>query len=59
MSTPVKIIKFGVITEDESGDLVMEGFHIDVGGQYFDSAKEVILTAVIERLQQELKEVSK
>ncbi len=59
MSTPVKIIKFGVITENESGDLVMEGFHIDAGGQYFDSAEKVVLTAVIERLQQELKEASK
>ena len=48
-----RIVKFGQITENEQGDLVFQGFHLDVDHQYATS-EEAILRLVIERLANEL-----
>ena len=51
----VKIIKFGIITENKTGDLVFQNFHIDVDHEC-DTAGEAILQLIIQRLENELKQ---
>jgi hypothetical protein len=53
----MKITKFGVITENAAGHLHFEAFDIDCEGQSeLKTQAEIVLTAVIERLQRELAE---
>jgi len=49
-----KIEKFGKIFENEDGDIILNGFSIDCGGDEFSPEKA--LRAVIKRLEDELME---
>lgn len=48
-----KILKFGIICEDNNGNLVFSAFHID-GENSPESSAVITLEAVIDRLNQEL-----
>lgn len=53
----MKVTKFGVITENAAGHLHFENFVIDCeGNTTLKTQTEIVLTAVIERLQSELDE---